>query len=466
MAPRLASPLPPWHQTVAPALAALVRALAHMAEARGWRARLVGGFVRDWLLGRPSLDLDLVFEGRHGVWTAPPLAREAQRRFGGRVQVHRAFGTAVWHLPSAEAVARRLHAPRASANPWPEHLDLVTARRERYPQPAALPQVQPGSLLSDLYRRDFTINAMAIDLAHDDRLLDPFDGRTDLAQGRLRVLHRASFRDDPTRLFRGARYLVRYQLQWEPETQSLIPSGLKYIPRLSGDRVRHELDRILDEPTPGPVIGRLGTDGVARAVHPALPADADAQGRVERLQALDAAQTAAWGLPPGARRAVGYALWWLPLPEPALASLCQRLACPKALRTTVQAAAELWRARARWAALRPGAMALHLDRYPRPAVVAVALAAPPPLHAALDRYLRHDRDRKPLLTGHDLRALGLKPGPRFGELLRALRMAQIEGRVRTRDEALAWLQEQLADDAGETRSKEQGAGSGKFEGGG
>ncbi|NPA26767.1 MAG: CCA tRNA nucleotidyltransferase [Chloroflexi bacterium] len=443
---------PDVRSALSPARMRLLRELVEQAEKRGWHAYLVGGLVRDWLLGHPSLDMDVVFQGRHGVWTAPVIAQAIQRQLGGRVQVHRAFGTATWYLPSRSRLAQRLGVPQHEANAWPDHIDLVTARRERYPQPAALPQVQPGSLLSDLYRRDFTINAMALPLSPSgpQALLDPFHGQDDLRQRRLRALHPFSFRDDPTRLFRGARYLRRYAMTWDPETQAQIAEGLRYLDRVSGDRIRHELDRILDETKPAEPIAQLGMDGVATRVGPGLPTDADTLRRLRSIPEIwDRGAGRAWGLPKAEdRRLIGYALWWLTLPEDTLQRLCHRLACPGRLRDITQAAAELWRNRTRWQEMRPGALALFLDRYPEHAIAAVALALPQDQRARLDLYLRQARGLPPLLTGHDLRAMGLKPGPHIGQLLRELRAAQVEGRVRTRDEALAYVQAWLQSHSG------------------
>ena len=417
----------------------LLQAIVARAAARGWPLYLVGGFVRDWLLGRPSLDLDLVTEAH-----APTLAREVAAALGGRVVEHRAFLTAKWWLPEPAALAARLGLSQLpAAGELPPHLDFVTARAEHYPHPAALPQVRPADLRADLRRRDFTINAMAVELTpRPGAFHDPFGGHADLAAGVLRVLHARSFRDDPTRLFRAVRYRVRYRLRLSPETAAQWPEGLAHVPALSGDRVRHELDRVLDEPLAPRMVRDLGRRGLAAAVHPRLPGGRAAARRVARgLTPQARALAHAWGLTPtaaaGVPRAVRYALWWATLGVRATRALAERLHAPRALREVTEAATQLWRTRRTWAGYGPAALTFFLERFPLEAVLAAALLTDDPeLRQRLDAFARQWRHVQPLTTGRDLQALGLPPGPLYGQVLRALRAARLEGRVRTpEDEA-------------------------------
>ncbi len=444
--PRLAwqpgSPAENWRavqRTLPPALWALLQRVRQAAQARGWPLYVVGGFVRDWLLGQLTLDLDLVVEpaGNAGVmWPAIALARALARELGGRVTEHRAFGTAKWWLPPAPQLAARLGLPPGEPTGVPAHLDFVTARAEHYPHPAALPQVRPANLRADLHRRDFTINAMALSLTPQPGVLhDPFGGLQDLRGGVLRALHARSFRDDPTRMFRAVRYAVRYRLRLSPETRAQWPQGLEHVPALSGDRVRHELDRLLDEPLAGRMVRRLGAWGLARAVHPRLPAGRAAARRVARGHTPQAAAVAqAWGLAgepaEGVPRVTRYALWWATLPPGAIDALSARLRPPAALRNTARAAARLWRTRRVWAAWPPARFTFHLEAFPLEAVLAVRLLTDDPaLQARLDRFAQEWRHVRPGTTGHDLRALGLPPGPHYAAILRALRAAWLEGRV-------------------------------------
>ena len=146
------------------------------------------------------------------------------------------------------------------------------ARRESYAEPGALPAVEPGSLANDLARRDFSINAMAVSLSAESwgDLVDPFDGAGDLERRLVRVLHPASFRDDATRLFRAARYAGRLGFDLEQETERLAREGAAYVDTISGDRVRHELERIFEEPRAADILRIADGLGLLRAIHPAL----------------------------------------------------------------------------------------------------------------------------------------------------------------------------------------------------
>jgi tRNA nucleotidyltransferase (CCA-adding enzyme) len=186
--------------------------------AAGSRLYLVGGTVRDMLLGRGRTDLDLAVEGDPA---------EVAARLGGEVVEHDRFSTAKVRLGAA-------------------HIDLARTRAETYPEPGALPQVRPAGIEEDLSRRDFTINAMALPLGGEHELLDPHGGRDDLAAGRLRVLHERSFADDPTRALRAARYASRFGLELEPETERLLRAA--NLGTVSADRRRAELLRVAAEP--------------------------------------------------------------------------------------------------------------------------------------------------------------------------------------------------------------------------
>jgi tRNA nucleotidyltransferase (CCA-adding enzyme) len=183
-------------------------------------AYLVGGAVRDLLLGRERADVDVVVEG--------DPARLA-RRLGGESRAHERFGTVAVNADGLE-------------------VDLAAARSEVYPEPGALPRVRPASLTEDLARRDFTINAMAVPLAGEVRLIDPHGGLADLERGVLRALHPGSMRDDPTRALRAARYAARYGLRPEPDTDEQIRAT--DLGAVSSDRVEAELRKLAAESEP------------------------------------------------------------------------------------------------------------------------------------------------------------------------------------------------------------------------
>jgi tRNA nucleotidyltransferase (CCA-adding enzyme) len=227
-----------------------VGALGHRADG----VYLVGGTVRDILLGEQSFDVDIAVEG-----DAIAFAYALAQALGGRATPHDKFGTAVISYGDRE------------------HIDVVTTRTEFYDAPGALPTVERAGLREDLYRRDFTINAMAASLAPGDfgRLVDPFGGRSDLEARVLRVLHNLSFIDDPTRIFRGIRYEARYGFRFDEHSAGLVRGciDMGLVGDLSSSRLRDELVALLEDPGAAAGILRLGELGADRAIHPHLRGD-------------------------------------------------------------------------------------------------------------------------------------------------------------------------------------------------
>jgi len=230
-----------------------IERLGRFAQERGLRAHVVGGFVRDMLLGRENLDVDVVVEG-DGVAFALAAAEE----FGYRVKVHRRFGTAVL------VASRTLH------------LDVTSARTEYYTRPGALPTVERSSLRQDLLRRDFSINAMAacIDPELFGAIADPFAGLKDLERGALRALHSLSFVEDPTRVLRAARFEARFGFRTDPSTEQLAREaiGMGMLDEVGGARLREEILDIIDETSVVAALRRLDEFGALARV---LPEGAD-----------------------------------------------------------------------------------------------------------------------------------------------------------------------------------------------
>jgi tRNA nucleotidyltransferase (CCA-adding enzyme) len=394
-------------------LAGLIRGIADRAQREATPAYLVGGAVRDLLLGRPALDLDLVFVG-----DAIAVARRVAAAQGVPFTRHEAFGTATVPLTGALA-------PPPGASPT---LDFVTARRETYAAPARLPRVEPAGIADDLARRDFTINAMALPLdPAAPALIDPHGGRADLAAGRIRALHAGSFRDDPTRIFRAVRYATRFAFTIEPDTAAWIAAALEAgaVAWLSPARVRHELLRTLAEPDAAGALARLNAIGALAAVDGALHWDG------ALAPALDCAATPEerlslllWQTPAPARARVAARLGVNARPADELALLAGHAAELPALDPV--AASALLRP------LAPATLALY------------RCVGPPAAVAVTGRFLEAWRQVKPLLTGDDLRALGIPPGPRYRELLAALRDARLAGAVVGREDEVALVQRLVA----------------------
>ncbi len=363
---------------------------------------LVGGSVRDLLLGRPSLDVDLTLEG-----DAPVLARRAAADLPDvRCLVHSAFGTATLRGPGFR-------------------LDVASARAESYARHGALPAVRPGSLRDDLFRRDFSVNAMALALTGDRRgaLIDPFGGQADLATGLLRVLHERSFQDDATRILRGARYESRLGFRFQPETLRWLKRDLRYLTTISGPRIREELARALREPQPERVLLRLAELRALRAIHPALTFDARRAEAFARLRRFR----------PDPSLTVYLALLAWGLSGQQATALAARLALNRRESDAVRAVAEV-RARERElsAEVKPSRIVELLSPFPSAAVWALAASGQEPARRQALRYLRRWRYVKTTLDGHALQVLGARPGPRLGELLRRLKTAKLDGEVRSR----------------------------------
>src|SRR5450756_606038 len=237
-----------------PAMNELLLSARDAAQAEGASLYLVGGFVRDLLLGQPTMDLDLVVEG-NAIAVADRLAVLR----GGRVRSHSRFGTAKVIFDD-------------SPPGTPVSLDLVTARTEFYERPTVLPQVEWSSIRQDLYRRDFTINTMAICLDREryGELLDYYVGERDLQNGQVRVLHNLSFVEDPTRILRAVRFEQRLAFQIEERTAELIDDAVELLDHVTGERLRHELYLLLAEAQPEKGLERLEQFGALVHIHPDL----------------------------------------------------------------------------------------------------------------------------------------------------------------------------------------------------
>ncbi len=381
-----------------PARAELLARIGAMATRLGWPLYLVGGFVRDLQLGLTPDDFDLVVEG-----PAPRLAQALAQAWGGEVVVHPAFGTATWTGPHGDAV------------------DLATARTETYAAPAALPQVSASDLASDLRRRDFTINAMALPVAPAGAILDPYHGQADLAARQVRVLHPASFIDDPTRLFRAVRYEQRLGFALECSTAALIPGAWAALAALTGDRLRHELELIFCELRAGAMLQRLAELDILRQAHPALHWGA---AEAQAAAALPALPLAEWQLPAApAPDALYLALLLSGAPAAEVDAALARLNCSRPVADAVRAAVGL-----RLVPGAPSAMVAQLDALSELGVLA-AYAVYPDWRARLHRYLAAWRFVRPQTTGADLIALGLRPGPQFKQILHMVRAARLDGQV-------------------------------------
>ena len=385
----------------------VLRCLRLRALSQSLPVYLVGGPVRDVLVGMPIKDLDFTIEGE-----GPEVARWLAGELGGEVLTHPRFGTATLVMGSSR-------------------VDVVTARREIYPQPAELPKVFPGTISDDLARRDFSINAMAIPLSeHRPEVLDPHGGIEDLRKGLIRVLHPNSFVDDPTRILRAVRYEQRLGYRIEDETLSLLHDAVMqgHLASLTGDRLRHELERVLTEERPELALKRAVALELLAVVHPRL-GDGDT---VERLEALTSATPAHEICSAGAGPLAFIAALAYPLSREEGEAMVHRLnmssAWAQAVRHTV-----LLREREEELAIAnlKGSQLVDLvHEFCDEAVLAVSRLTTSPLVAQrLTDYLKELRFVVTNLNGRDLLAMGMPAGPEVGRALQELREAKLDGSV-------------------------------------
>ena len=426
LAARLEAALPP-------ARLALLKTVAAEAHEHHAAVYIVGGFVRDLLLDRPSLDFDMVVEG-----DAIALASALSKRFGGRVQSHSRFGTAKWTIEEArERLAAQITAPGVILDSayLPDSLDLISARTEFYDYPTALPTVERSSIKLDLHRRDFTMNTMALRLdgAHYGELYDYWGGLRDLKRGLIRVLHSLSFVDDPTRLMRAVRFEQRFGFNIEERTRQLMTEARPLVRQVSGDRLRHEFNLILSEQHPQPMLARLAELDLLSAIHPALTWPPHLAPVFEEI--LRSSLQPGWQLPAkignlDIQHALAYLVWFLQYSLSEGHAIGQRLRMPGDFLENLSAAHHLREELPALAGMRPSRAVARLDQIPLLAIYLLhQLSDDSATREFLARYTLNWRHVTPLTSGDDLRALGLPPGPHYRVILAALRSAWLDGQI-------------------------------------
>jgi tRNA nucleotidyltransferase (CCA-adding enzyme) len=391
----------------------LLQRLAEIAARAGMSLYIVGGPVRDCLLRRAVTDLDLTTEG-----DAHTLARTLARELGGAWKKFERFGTAKLTLPGRDSP-----------------IDLATTRTETYAHPGALPAVTRGTIETDLFRRDFTINAMAIRLNGEQQgtLIDRHGGESDLYSGLLRVLHDRSFEDDPTRLFRGVRFEQRFNFVFAGDTAPRIAAGLPAIDRVSGDRIRHELELIFGEAQPLKALARLDELSLLRQIDPDLRVDGWI---AERFQA----QAAPFD---------PFTCWaWLTcrLSESSLTRFSQRVNLARAdivdlvqVRALRDAAETLGRLNSRSGIYH--ALENYHERSLRAALTGIER---PAARAAIVLYLNELREVRTALNGTRLQELGLARGPLIGRILVEVQAAVLDGVIATPQQEEEYAQQIIA----------------------
>ena len=469
----------------------ILNLLYEIGEVAGKNAYLVGGFVRDLLLKRPSLDIDIVVEG-----DATQVAKAMCDRWNGTLEVHPQFGT-------ASVTPENINLPK---------VDFVTARRETYQDAGTLPIVQRGTLTDDLRRRDFSINALAMRLDPNafGTIVDKTGGLADLEAGIIRVLHNQSFIDDPTRIFRASRYTGRYGFRIAETDEVLIREALPVLSELSGERIRNEIDRVLLEKNTAKIVEHLAELGVWETIFTDWHISATfaddfktteqaiswASGHLEneafqpervrwmtlfgthtpiyqieaisfrlvlehQLQrVISRAQAMKRGVSLTEVTAPAFEKLGFPLSENASIEHQNGMRCivdTENMKTYICGDGNLYRVETPLTAYRcldqtltlleetvkPSEIYQLLKPYPIEALVLgyVDATVPEWKREKIKDYLSDLRKTQPLITGEDLIASGKKPGKTFETLLWELFAAQLDGKIATKSEAFCRLQE-------------------------
>lgn len=449
--------------SLSPVQHALLRLIGEEIDVLNYTVYVVGGFVRDLLMnGRlldvAALDMDIVIEGN-----AIDFARRMQTLYGGRVVPHHRFNTAKWLLddPDHPPATQRLLADlrfddvdlHEMADDLPPHFDFVTARTEFYTAPTALPTVEDSNIKLDLHRRDFTINTLALCLNPDrwGELLDFYGGVNDLKQGVVRVLHSLSFVDDPTRILRAVRYEQRFGFTIDARTQELMQLAIGLLDRVTPARVRHELERILQEDAPERALARLDELGALGRIHPQLQVTARVEAGFSALRRDRAEGDADDPLVHEPIERLYWGILTFGLPTDAHRELVERLGLRGETQRLVRDLARIHAYQADLTA--PNLPASQIVRLldglddAALALVPIVLADAPALQQHVARYRRQLRHVTTELDGTSLLRLGVPRGPQIGEMLRALRTAKLDGHIADRAEEEIFVREHLVRNA-------------------
>jgi len=412
----------------------LLQKVGEVADQLGYNAFVVGGFVRDLLLKKANMDLDIVVEG-DGISFARNLAGELR----GRVRVHERFGTATLILENGLK------------------LDFATARLEYYEYPAALPTVELSSIKLDLYRRDFTINAMAIQLnpSQFGKLIDFFNSQNDLKQRAIKVLHNLSFVDDPTRIFRAIRFETRMEFNIVKHTDRLIKNAVKMnlFGKADDPRFFTELKILLNEENAIPAVNRLSEFGLFPYLWPDLKPHLNIDRRFN--QCLNQAQKAiTWFkllyLEDEFETWIVYLFTIMGRsPVTVMNSFCKRFQlAPKMKNFLINEktlADKTSRFLNRRAELKPSEIYMVLkDLSIEGLLFLMAFARKSEVEKCVSLYVTSMRSQQSLLNGDDLKSLGYRPGPIFKTILETLLLARLDEKVATRQEETELVNRQFA----------------------
>lgn len=383
---------------------------------------LIGGIVRDILLGKPNDDIDIVVEG-DGILFAQGL----QEDYGGEVIEHDSFGTATWTHPSKLTI------------------DITSSRLEYYDQPASLPDVETSTLEEDLHRRDFTINAMAIRLneGHFGELIDPFGGREDLQEKTIKILHNISFIEDPTRIFRAIRFEERFQFLMDEQTEKLALNSIDKVKNLTPNRMIEEMKRLFKEGDPSTIIQRLFELNFWQQFGILT------QSKTQSCRLARNLQTIYQGLAQEdsnilRERPSWFNYFLIPFSVHSNVEAASRFALTKHDMKLLQEIRDVNQYDGWNQAEKIGEYHPHLKGFSAEAILFELATGKIEDEQLVTDYVKKRSDLPQYVTGEDLVNVGLKPGPLFSDILLQLETSQLNGEVKSKEEAMEWLQKFIA----------------------
>lgn len=407
-------------------ICSILRVSGEIAESMGFSAYLVGGSVRDLLLGQENLDIDIVIEG-DGILFAKALSEKVD----AKVRSHQRFGT-------AQIIRNGLK------------LDIATARTEYYESPAALPKVETSSIKKDLYRRDFTINALAIKLNPRDfgMLIDFFGGQRDIREKTIRVLHNLSYIEDPTRAFRAIRFSERFGFKLSKHTENLIKSAIKMnlFEKLSGSRLYEELHIAFNETNPVKTLKRLSDFDLLKVIHHNLIFD-------EKLESilLSMYETLAWYnllyLEEKVDAGILYLIALLSnLTDNDRKEALERLSAPPKIRgiilKSVSGSSEILMKLPLNDPAKLYQMLINMDL--EIMLFSMAVTKDTRKKKEISQFLLELRKVRPVLKGSDLQKLGISPGPVYSKILKELLDEKLRGKLKTEEDERRFVTKHFA----------------------
>jgi len=415
---RMTQLLPKW-------LIKVIDDLGKLADKNNIKTYLVGGFVRDMLLRYPNLDIDIVVEG-DGI----AFAKKVIKKFDGRIRPHKKFGTAVVVLPNNF------------------HIDFASARSEYYEHPAALPSVEKSSIYQDLYRRDFSVNSMAIVLNKKNfgQILDFFGGQRDILEKRIKIMHNLSFIEDPTRIFRAVRFEQRYGFCMDSQTENLAKSAIrmKFVDELTTSRVREELVALFSEPKLWKVVMRLDNLKALKTVHPQLKSTPYIINRLKEIQTSFYRLSDEFS-PKPFHWIVNMIGLFYDIHLNDVKKWCSKMKMKKKFADKIiQGVSEIKdRAKSlRRRKIKNSEIYKILNELNSESIIVIH-ALFKNVREKVEKYINELKDVKISCTGKDLINIGFKPSPFFKEILDSLLEAKLDGFIKVKNDEILFIKNKI-----------------------